>query len=48
MWATHKLKKSNIKEVLRLLQMLYTPQQTSQAGDPAKGLGIPRESDLEE
>ena len=45
-WVTHKLE-NNTKEALPLLQRFWTPCQASQPGDPAKGRGIPRESDLE-
>ena len=43
---THKLE-NNTKEVLALLWRLWESHQASPAGDPAKGLGIPRESDFE-
>ena len=45
-WVTHRLENSNTKEVLAVLWRLWTPSQASQSGDPAKGLGIPRKSDL--
>ena len=45
-WVTHRLEKSNTKEVLELLWRFWTPSQASQSGDPAKGLEIPRKSDL--
>ena len=44
---THKLESNNTKEVLPLLRRFGTPCQASQPGDLTKGLGIPRESDLE-
>ena len=43
----HKLKKNNTKEALSLLRSFGTPHQASQPGDLTKGLGIPRDSDLE-
>ena len=43
----HKLENNNTKEVLPLLLRFETPRQASQPGDPTKGLGITRESDLE-
>ena len=46
-WVTHKLENSNTKEVLALLQRSQAPHETSQPEDPAKELGIPRESDFE-
>ena len=42
-WATHKLENNNIK-VLPLLWRFWAPCQASHSGDPAKGLGILRES----
>ena len=44
---TLKLENNNTKEVLSLLWRFWTPHQASQPGDLTKGLGIPRESDLE-
>ena len=41
--ATHKLENNSTKEPAKVLG----PKQTSQPGDLAKGLGIPRESDFE-
>ena len=46
-WMTLKLENNNTKEVLSLLWRFWTPYQASQPGDLTKGLGIPRESDLE-
>ena len=46
-WVTHNLENINTKEVLPLLWSFKTPHQASQPGDPTKGLGIPRKSDLE-
>ena len=46
-WVTHSLE-NNAKEVLALLWRFWTPHQASQPGDLTKGLGIPRESDLED
>ena len=46
-WATHKLQNNNTKEVLPLLWWFWASCQASQPGDLTKGLGIPRESDLE-
>ena len=46
-WVTHKLENNNTKEVSPLLWRFWTPLQASQTGNPSKGLGIPRESDLE-
>ena len=46
-WMIHKLKNNNTKEVPPLLWRLWTPLQSSQPGDPSKGLRIPRKSDLE-
>ena len=43
----HKLENNNTKQVLPLLWRFWTPRQGSQPGDLTKGLGIPRESDLE-
>ena len=37
----------NTKELLPLLLSFRTPHQASQPGDPTKGLGIPREYDIE-
>ena len=45
--VTHRLEKSNTKEILALLWRFWTPCQSSQPGDLTKGLGILRESDLE-
>ena len=42
-WATCKLENNNIK-VLPLLWRFWAPCQASHSGDPAKGLGILRES----
>ena len=42
----HKLKNKYIKEFSHLRKSWAT-EETSQFGDPAKGLGIPRESDYE-
>ena len=47
MWVIHKLENNNTKEVFPLLWRFWTPLQASQTGNPSKGLGIPRESDLE-
>jgi len=44
--VTHKLEKSNTKEVLPLLWRFWTPRQAFQLGDLTKGLGIPREFTL--
>ena len=44
----HKQENNNIKEVIPLLLRFWTPRQSSQLGDPTKGLGSPRESDLED
>ena len=44
-WVTYKLENNNTKELLTLL--FWTSRQVSQPGDPAKGLGIPRESGLD-
>ena len=44
----HKQENNNIKEVLPLLLRFWTPCQFSQLGDPKKGRGSPRESDLED
>ena len=46
-WVTHNLENINTKEALPLLWSFKTPHQASQPGDPTKGLGIPRKSDLE-
>ena len=46
-WGTHKLETNSTKEVLPLLWMFGIPHQASQSGHLTKGLGIPRESDLE-
>ena len=46
-WVTHKWENKKSKEVLTLLQTFQAPHETSQPGDSAKGLGIPRESDSE-
>ena len=46
-WATHKLKNNWTAEVLPLLWRFWAPSQASQPEGPAKGPGIPRESDLE-
>ena len=46
-WVIHKLQNNNTKEVLLLLCRFRTPHQAFQPGDLTKGLGIPRESDLE-
>ena len=45
--AAHKLENDNTKNILALLQMFQTSHQNSQPGNPAKGLGIPKESDFE-
>ena len=45
--VTHKLENSNIKELLPLLWRFWTPRQAFQLDDLTKGLGIPKESDLE-
>ena len=45
-WVTHRLEKSNTKEVLELLWRFWTPSQASQSGYPGKALGIPRKSVL--
>ena len=45
--VTPKLENNNTKEVLLLLCRFRTPHQASQPVDLTKGLGIPRESDLE-
>ena len=39
---------TNTKEVLPLLWRFWVPCQASQPGNPAKGLGIPRESDFKD
>ena len=44
-WATNKLENNNTKEVLTLLWRFWAP--ATQPGDPAQGLGIPRDSDFE-
>ena len=46
-WVTYNLENISPKEVLPLLRSFKTPHQASQPGDPTKGLGIPRKSDLE-
>ena len=43
----HKLKNNSTKEVPPLLWRLWIPLQSSQPGDPSKGLGILRKTDLE-
>ena len=45
--ADHKLENNNTKEVLPLLWRFWAPCQVSQPRDPTKGLGSPREADLE-
>ena len=45
-WAMHKMKNSSTKEVLPLLHRLRAPHNGSHPGLLAKGLEIPRESDL--
>ena len=46
-WTNHKLENNNTKEVLPLLWRFWPLHQAFQPGNPAKGLGIPRESDFE-
>ena len=46
-WVTHKLENNNTKIVPPLLWRFSVPGQASQPGDPAKRLGIPRESEFE-
>ena len=43
---THKLQNNYTKEILAVLRKFQDQQQSSQPGDPAKGLKIPRESDF--
>ena len=45
--SPHNVENNNTKEVLVLLGRFKAPHQTSQSGDPAKDLGIPREPDFE-
>ena len=46
-WTTCKLENNNTKDVLPLLWRFWTPCQSPQPADPAKGLRLPKESDFE-
>ena len=46
-WAANNQENDIIKEVFPLLWQFWAPHPASQAGDPAKELGIPSESDFE-
>ena len=45
--TTHKLENNYTKGVVKMLPSFYGTQQTSQLGDPTKGLKTPREFDFE-
>ena len=46
-WVIHKLENDNTKKKYLTVVKVWNPCQASQPEDPTKGLGIPRESDLE-